>query len=155
MTQTESGKMSPQMIDEYLALPLIARLATADPDSCQPHAVPVWYAWQDGAIWISSFASTRKVRVLKANPLCSIAIDSAESGWANQAVILEGAAELVTQPRELVYSISTLIYTRYLGEQGVLEADPQSWIHDNENLLIKLTPRKIRAWYAHEIPAQG
>jgi nitroimidazol reductase NimA-like FMN-containing flavoprotein (pyridoxamine 5'-phosphate oxidase superfamily) len=155
MTQTESGKMSPQMIDEYLAQPLIARLAAADPSTCQPHVVPVWYAWHDGAIWISSFASTRKVSVLMANPLCSIAIDSAESGWANQAVILEGAAELVTQPRELVYRMSTLIYTRYLGEQGVLEPDPQSWIHDDENLLIKLTPRKIRAWYAREIPAQA
>jgi hypothetical protein len=57
-------------------------------------------------------------------------------------VILEGAVELVTEPRELVARQSTWIYTRYLGEAGVLEAEPQSWIHDPENLLIKLTPEE-------------
>jgi hypothetical protein len=55
-------------------------------------------------------------------------------------VIFEGRAELVTEPIEFVREMTTWVYTRYLGPEGVLAADPQYWIHDPENLLVKLTP---------------
>ena len=38
------------------------------------------------------------------------------------------------------------IYKRYLGEEGVLEKDPQEWIADRHNMLIKLTPEKVITW---------
>ena len=63
---------------------------------------------------------------------------------AAQAQFLE--IELIRQPREFVYQHTTWIYTRYLGPKGVLAADPQSWIVDPLNLLIKLVPQHISAW---------
>jgi hypothetical protein len=33
-----------------------------------------------------------------------------------------------------------------MGEAGVLEAEPQSWIYDPENVIVKLTPERLRAW---------
>jgi hypothetical protein len=36
---------------------------------------------------------------------------------------------------------------RYLGAEGVLAPDPQSWIASPENLLVKLTPSKIMSWH--------
>jgi hypothetical protein len=62
--------------------------------------------------------------------------------------LFEGSAELVTEPREVVWDISERIYTRYLGLEGVKEPDPQSWIKDEENLLVKLTPDKTYTWWA-------
>jgi nitroimidazol reductase NimA-like FMN-containing flavoprotein (pyridoxamine 5'-phosphate oxidase superfamily) len=149
--KTETGKMTQEMIDQFLANPLLARIATSDLETHQPHVVPVWYTWEDGSLWISSFTSTRKVQELQANPRCSIAVDEAQSGYSHQAVVMEGRVELLTEPRELVHKMSTTIYTRYLGEQGVLDPDPQSWIHDPENLLIRLKPEKILAWYSREV----
>jgi nitroimidazol reductase NimA-like FMN-containing flavoprotein (pyridoxamine 5'-phosphate oxidase superfamily) len=149
--ETETGKMTPEMLDRFLAGPHLARLATADPVTRQPHVVPVWYVWHEGSLWISSFASTRKVKELEENPLCSIVIDTASTGYTNEAAILEGRADLVRLPRDLVHRLSTLIYTRYLGEDGVQDPDPQSWIHDPENLLIRLTPTTVRTWYSREI----
>jgi PPOX class probable F420-dependent enzyme len=131
-----------QFVDTFLARPLIARMATAGTDG-RPHVVPVWYAWDGVTLWISSFASTRKVKQLRKNPYISVAVDVSGAGEQTGGVILEGAVELVTEPRELVARQSTWIYTRYLGEAGVLEAEPQSWIHDPENLLIKLTPEEF------------
>ncbi|HPS42172.1 MAG TPA: pyridoxamine 5'-phosphate oxidase family protein [Anaerolineaceae bacterium] len=128
-----------------MARPYIARLATADRNG-HPHVVPVWFGWDGESIWISSFAITRKVNELMQNPWVSIAVDVGHETGQTRAVILEGRAVLVSEPRELVRQQSTWIYTRYLGEAGVLEKEPQSWIADPENLLIKLTPERAFAW---------
>ena len=138
--EVETGKMSPEMVKNLLSQPILARIATASPKTLRPHVVPVWFGWDGESLWISSFRSTRKIKNLQANPFCSIAIDTAESGWDFQTVIFEGSAELVTEPAEFVREMTTWVYTRYLGPEGVLAPDPQSWIHDPENLLVKLTP---------------
>lgn len=144
----EAGKMSPEMIAELLAKPVLARLATASPKTLAPHVVPVWFGWDGQSVWISAFRSTRKVRDLQRNPLCSIVIDDAQSGVDYQAIVFEGQAELVSEPAGFLQEMTARIYTRYLGPEGVLAKDPQSWIHDPENLLIKLTPQKTLAWYS-------
>ena len=90
--------------------------------------------------------SQAKIRELQKNPRVSICVDMAEEGKETKAVILEGEAELITAPFELLKKQTTWVYTRYLGPEGVLAKDPQSWIADSENLLIKLTPAKIMSW---------
>ncbi len=133
------------LINQFLAAPLIARLATADPSGA-PHVVPVWYGWDGSTLWISSFSNTRKIAHLKHNTAISIVIDIAEPNDQTKAVVFEGRAELIRQPRELVVEKSRWIYTRYLGPDGVMAAEPQSWIVDPLNLLIKLVPGHTSAW---------
>jgi len=135
-----------ELIEAVLAEPVLARLATTNPKTLQPHVVPVWFAWDGEHVWISSFVSTRKIRDLKINPRGAVLIESKQEGGKLQAVLLEGAVELVTQPRELVRKMASRIYIRYLGPQGVKETEPQSWLKDPENLLIKLTPERIMSW---------
>lgn len=145
---TDSPPIDPQVrpaVDALLNEPLLARLATADPQTCQPHVVPVWYLWDGTAVWINTYYTTRKVRELEANPLCSIVVDRVE-GPAPTAVLLEGRAEIVRQPVPFVREMTTRIYSRYLGEQGVLAPDPQEWIHSPEATLIKLEPAWVKAW---------
>jgi nitroimidazol reductase NimA-like FMN-containing flavoprotein (pyridoxamine 5'-phosphate oxidase superfamily) len=142
----ETGSLAPEILDAFLAQPLIARIATASPSTHRPHVVPVWFEWDGESIWISTFRSTRKIRELQANPLCSIAIDSADSGVDFRGVVFEGPAELVTAPLDFVQRKSEQIYTRYLGEE-VRQPRYQEWIYDSENLLIKLTPQRRNTWY--------
>ena len=52
------------VIEMVLAEPVLARLATTDPKTMQPHVVPVWFMWDGASVWISSFVSTRKIRGL-------------------------------------------------------------------------------------------
>lgn len=49
-------------IEEVLKEVVLARLATANSKTCQPHVVPVWFLWDGESIWISAFNSTRKVK---------------------------------------------------------------------------------------------
>jgi general stress protein 26 len=134
-----------QFIEDLLKEPLIARVATADLHG-QPHVVPVWYGWDGKSLWISSFSNTRKIRDLEQNPKVSIVIDVVIENGENKAVIFEGSVVLVKGPRELLEEKFLWIYTRYMGEEGVLAKEPQSWIHDPLNLLIKLTPEKVINW---------
>jgi nitroimidazol reductase NimA-like FMN-containing flavoprotein (pyridoxamine 5'-phosphate oxidase superfamily) len=133
-------------IESVLSEPVLARLATTNPKTMQPHVVPVWFMWDGTSVWISSFVSTRKIRELKHNPQGAILVESKQEGAKLTAVLLEGVVELVAEPRELVSEIARRIYIRYLGVEGVKDPEPQSWLHDPENLLIKLTPKKIISW---------
>lgn len=136
------------MLEALLAEPNIARIATADPITLQPHVVAVWYLWDGESLWISSFDSTRKNKELQKNPKVSILIDTSESAADIRWALFEGTAELIKAPVELMVEMTTRIYTRYLGPDGVLAPDPQSWIHDPENTLIKLTPKKIKSSFS-------
>jgi len=134
------------LIEAVLAEAVLARLATTNPKTMQPHVVPVWFAWDGVCVWISSFVSTRKIRELRRNPRGAVLIESKQEGSKLQAVLLEGTVELVAEPREMVTEIAHKIYIRYLGPEGVREPEPQSWLKDPENLLIKLTPERIISW---------
>jgi nitroimidazol reductase NimA-like FMN-containing flavoprotein (pyridoxamine 5'-phosphate oxidase superfamily) len=134
------------LIEAVLGEAVLARLATTNPKTMQPHVVPVWFMWDGEFIWISSFKSTRKIRELIINPRGAVLIESKQEAGKLQAVLLEGTVDLVTGPRSQVSEIASRIYVRYLGPEGVLDAEPQSWLNDPENLLIKLVPERIISW---------
>lgn len=132
-------------VQDLLARPLLARLGTCSPATLQPHVTPVWFAWDGESLLISAFNSTRKVRDTVRNPLISVLIDTGNPGEDIRAVLFEGQAELIDNPA-LVAPLAEQIYTRYLGEQGVRETAPSSWIIDPENRIIRLQPEKVFAW---------
>ena len=137
-------EITPQA-EEFLTRRLLGRLATASPDG-QPHVVPVWFLWEDGAAWISSYRSTRKVIDLERNPKCALVVDVEQADGGLTAVMLEGRAELVNTPHEAVKQRIERVYTKYLGAEGILEKDPQEWLNSPENVLVKLTPARVKAW---------
>jgi nitroimidazol reductase NimA-like FMN-containing flavoprotein (pyridoxamine 5'-phosphate oxidase superfamily) len=145
MTPTHLKITEKDEIKAFLNQPLMARIATADPSTLQPHTVPVWYEWDGDHIWISSFRSTRKVKEIRSNPLVSVVVDSDSPHEPAQAVLFEGSAELITDP-QMGIPRGGSIYARYLGQEGALGAEPQSWLHDPEHLLIRVKPSKIYAW---------
>jgi nitroimidazol reductase NimA-like FMN-containing flavoprotein (pyridoxamine 5'-phosphate oxidase superfamily) len=134
------------LIEAILAEPVLARLATSNLKTMQPHVVPVWFLWDGEFIWVSSFVSTRKISELKNNPRGAILIESKQPDSKLQVVLIEGTVELVTEPHEVVSAVSIRIYERYLGSEGVKDPEPQSWLNSPKNLLIKLTPRRIISW---------
>jgi general stress protein 26 len=143
----EAGKTDRRaLIEAVLEEPVLARLATTNSRTMQPHVVPVWFLWDGQCVWISSFVSTRKIRELRHNPQGAVLIESKQEGGKLTAVLLEGPVELVAEPRPLVSEIAYRIYVRYLGPQGVEDPEPQSWLNDPQNLLVKLTPKRIISW---------
>lgn len=148
--QILKGKLTKPEIDDFLTLPSMARLATAvpskaDPNFFQPHNVPVWFHWDGESLYISAFQSTRKLKEVQQNPYIAVIVDLQEAVEGAQAVLMEGKAEVVLTP-QTVQEMSRLIYTKYMGPEGVKATAPQSWIVDPENAIIKLTPARIYTW---------
>ncbi len=145
-----TGKLNEAQLNAFLQNVLLARLATAVPSKenashFQPHNVPVWYFWDGQSLFISAFQSTRKLKEVRRNPYISVLIDVMDAIDGATAVLLEGKSELILEP-ETVQEMSRIIYTRYMGEEGVKAEAPQSWIIDPENAIIRLTPARIYTW---------
>jgi general stress protein 26 len=68
----------------------------------RPHARPVDGVWVDGALCFGGSPETRWVRNLLANPSISVHLSSEA-----EAIILEGSAELVTDPSHPLAAPST------------------------------------------------
>lgn len=145
MSRNTHTILSKPWVKALLSEPVLARLGTCNSLTLQPHVVPVWFEWDGEALYISAFQSTRKVRDIEKSTRISVLIDTDRPGEPARAVLLEGSAELLSDPA-LIAPLATSIYTRYMGPEGVLTAEPQSWISDPENRIIKLIPEKAFAW---------
>ena len=84
----------------------------------RPHAMPVWGLWHEDEFWFSSSKPSRKSKNLTANPRCVVATED-----ANNPVVLEGTARLVTSPQELALMLS-LENTKYSTNYGAEMLDP-------------------------------
>lgn len=132
-----------EKLDRYLDERLLAHLATVNPKTLQPHVVPVWYLWDGECIWIHAYAKLRKSREIALNPKAAVVVDTERGGLSFAAVMLEGPAELVYEPRRFVHDQAERIYQRYMTPAEIQATDPQSWLNDPEIGLIKLTPKQI------------
>lgn len=76
-----------EWVERALALSPAYWLTTVRRDG-RPHATPVWGAFEDGAVWFGTSATTVKARNLARDPECVV---HTESG--SHVVIVEGRAE--------------------------------------------------------------
>ena len=124
--------------------PVLARLATANPRTLQPHVTPVWFLWDGSSLWISAFISTRKAKDIARNRKIAVLIEPKDPQDL-QAVLMEGSCEFLEQPRDLVAAMSLKIYERYVGAEKITDKE-RSWTVDPENRVIKLTPQHMYSW---------
>ncbi len=93
-------------------------VCTVRPDG-RPHAMPVWGAWSGEALLFSSAVPSRKMVNLRANPQVVVATEEAEN-----PVVIEGRAEIVTAPGDLQRFID-LVNAKYATRYRVDFLDPE------------------------------
>ena len=137
------SEMSKDQIEEFLAQPYLARIATTRPDR-QPHVVPIWFWWDGTCAYMETPPNSVKANNLRHNPSCALTVDITEGGLRFAAVIMEGTVELLTD-RQVQLDTATRVYTKYLGEEGVKSPTPHQMIQ-GEHVIIKFTPEHILSW---------
>lgn len=70
-------------------------LSTVRPDR-RPHVMPIWGIWMDMIFYFSTGKTSIKARNLESNPNCVLC-----PGKADEAVIMQGVAEKVTDQKTL------------------------------------------------------
>lgn len=122
-------------VDEFLARPLVARLATNGPT-----VRPVWFLWEDGAFWWITGAYAKLPERLANDPEVAMVIDTSDldSGTVLQ-VTVTGAAHVVPMDAER----ATRKLTRYLGPDLPTWPDRfRGALTDPDARLARLVPRR-------------
>jgi hypothetical protein len=92
-------------------------VVTVWPDG-RPHAMPVWGMWHDDSFWFSSSKPSRKARNLSVDRRCVVTTEDAEN-----PVVVEGIAELLTSPDDLA-TLLALENAKYSTDYGLEMVDP-------------------------------
>ena len=110
--------------EEVLARPLMAVLATASPEG--PRGAPVWYRWEEGALWMLSQEGASSARRIAADPRASVEIVD----YDNAAGVL-----------------------RHLGLRGRASVEPSDPARFRRLLARYLGPDPVRwnAWFVENV----
>lgn len=139
----KNAGMTPDEIEEFLAGPVVARLATVDPEG-RPYVAPVWQEWDGAAMWVIPRERSVFVQHLAANP--EVAVSFALDSGTYTRILIRGKAEIVEGPGLMTgewLKIAERMATRYLGERGPEYLIPSL---DRPRYLVKIAPDSIITW---------
>lgn len=108
------------------------RLASARLAS--PHVVAVWGVWLEDAFYFSTGGKSRKTRNLRENPRCVITTERAD-----EAVIVEGTAQQVTDPGHI-----SRVLDAYKAKYGNVPPDPA------DNPIMEVRPHVVFGFIEHD-----
>lgn len=126
-------------LDRFLARPLMAHLATGSPEGARES--PVWFLWEDGAVWLIGNRRDSFPRRIERDGRCAVGIvDFDLPRGVLQHVGIRGAAEVVSLDPDRLYRL----LSRYLG------ADKSRWnpqfrrtVIERLDLMVRLDPASI------------
>ncbi len=130
----QSIPLDPGERDHFLAGPWAARLACVRPDG-QPHVVPVWYEWREGAFWIAAWPDSRWARYVAANAHVALTVD--EPWPPLRRVLARGPAEACPAADVGLFQ---RISARYLGPAGGAPQSTAGW------RAFRIVPHHLSAW---------
>ncbi len=118
----------------FLHEPQVAVLATVDRQG-RPHAMPIWYLYEDGVILMSAGRGSQKHRNLERNPAATLVLDQRETPY--YALMVRGKAEIGPA---LSAEQHQRISIRYLGDEAGRRYAERTGGHDS--ISIRLTPEE-------------
>ncbi len=126
-------------IEEVLARPLMAHLATSSLDG--PRDSPVWFLWEDGAVWLIGNHRDSFPRRVEQDGRCAMGIvDFDLSRGVLLHVGMRGLAEVVPLDSGRLYRL----LSRYLGaDKGRWNADFHRTVIDHLDLMVRFVPSSI------------
>ncbi|MFP4344210.1 MAG: pyridoxamine 5'-phosphate oxidase family protein [Anaerolineales bacterium] len=128
-----STGMEREELQRFLDGPWAARLACVRPDG-SPHVVPVWYAWQEGTLFVAAWPGSQWAEYVRRNPDVALTID--EPWPPMRRVLVRGRAH-PAQPDEAFYE---RLSARYLGAPARLAGQgPGGW------QIFEIKPRTVVA----------
>jgi nitroimidazol reductase NimA-like FMN-containing flavoprotein (pyridoxamine 5'-phosphate oxidase superfamily) len=145
--------LTSKQVDELLATPVIARLATVREDGA-PYIVPVWQHWDGEAMYIIPRERSRFVDDVRRESRVAISCaDDGDSGHAR--VLIEGDAEIEEGPVPMAgrfLEIAREMAFRYGGEGGL---EYLAGTINKPRYLLRVTPRTITTWAGGWHPRYG
>ena len=128
-------------VDDFLRRPLFAHLATASEDG--PRESPVWFLWEDGAIWLIGNGRDSFPKRIRKDGRCATGIvDFDLRSGLLQHVGFRGVAKVVPLDRERLYRL----LSRYLGDdESTWNPEFRANVIDGLDLMVRFEPTSVVA----------
>ena len=124
-------------VDEFLRQTLVAVISTVDRNG-RPRSAPIWFHWEDGAVYMFTDRSTLKWRNIQRYPYASLCVDWREPPY--KSIILDGVIEEVGRP---LYELVLSMALRYYGKEKGAEF-AEEYKNKLENVAVfRLVPERV------------
>jgi PPOX class probable F420-dependent enzyme len=126
--------LRPDELGDLLELPLLAVLATTNPDG-EILLSPVWHEWRDGGFTVFTGNDDVKVRHIQRDPRVAIVVCEQVPPYRGIEVRARARIEANGDTEAM-----RRVAARYLGD-----AAAEEWVNP-EDVLIRIEPGALRAW---------
>ena len=136
-------EMADEEIDGYLERSRTATMVTNGP-SGHPHAVAMWYAVVDGAIWFETKAKSQKAANLRRDPKITVRVEDGHTYDTLRGVSLEGTAEIIDDA-DALWSVGISVWERYNGPYTE-EMKPLVEFMLHKRVAVRVDVSRTRSW---------
>lgn len=133
-------RMTPDELEAFLRTERTARVATVSPDG-EPHVVPLWFVWHDGALYFNSLKRSRRTQDLERGSRVAVCVDAGHEYGELCGAVLYGRIE----PAGDVPDIRRRFGEKYWDGIEIPEVKSHAW--------LVLRPDKVVSWDFKKIPA--
>ena len=109
-----------------------------------PHAVAMWYAVLDGAIWFETKAKSQKAVNLRRDDRLTCLIEDGLTYDTLRGVSLEGRGVIVDDPDD-VWRVGVNVWERYTGPYTD-DAKPLVEAMLHKRIIVRLEVERMRSW---------
>lgn len=132
--------MTPDELESFLGEQRTARVATISPNG-EPHVVPMWFVWHDGAFYMNTLKRARRTRDIETGSRASVCVDAGYEYGELCGVTMYGTFEEVPETAEIRKKFGD----KYWNGMDIPEVKSHRW--------IVMRPDKTVSWDFKKIPA--
>jgi len=129
----------------------IATLGTENQDRTI-HLTAVWYAFEDGSLFVATSGKSRKARNIAEQPNASLMVDLRKPG-AERGVNAAGRAELISG--ETSRKINRRIHARYMSAAAISDPAVGPVFELFDDVTIRIAPASWTTWDMKALDAQA
>jgi PPOX class probable F420-dependent enzyme len=147
VSRREQIRMTPEEISSFLAGSKTMTICSINASGV-PHPMPMWFGIEpDGAIVMTTFTKSQKIRNLERDPRVSLLVEAGEEYAELQGVVIYGDAELVPATDQVVEILLTV--TKRSGAVGQGNDDAvRAGVRGtaSKRTGIRVRPQRIVSW---------
>lgn len=148
MSRRDQIRMTDDEVRDFLAAGRTVILTSIGRDGL-PHPMPMWYAIDDdGAVLMTTFTKSQKIRNLKRDPRASLLVEAGDVYEELRGVVIYGTAELDPDPDTIVAILQAISTHRGDLAPGVPADAVQNALRQqaSKRTAIRVRPQKTVAW---------
>jgi hypothetical protein len=135
--------LADELVGELLDARLIGVLATFD-SARVIHAIPMWYASDDGAVLLATSSRSRKVTNLERDPTATLVLHDSRPGYEVCGASIVGSIDIIRAPaaRELI----DRVHARYVVTEAATGDPTALSFLESDDIALRFRPVSAFTW---------